>query len=162
MIDFIPRRPAMDRFAEKCAFDPYTGCVMWIGGITMGGGHSQPYGSFKFMRRRWAAHRWSAVHIHGFDIEGLHVDHCCPCGPSTLCVEHVKPESAEVNRELQHSRPGRNWQSLETRQHWLFVDKGIRQSRPRPEPVPLDVPFFTPPLWLKPYLPKENSYDCPF
>lgn len=155
----------LQRFAEKCAFDPTTGCVMWIGGTTSGHGHNEPYGAFWDDGRRWFAHRWSAFHIHGLEITGLQVDHNCPYGASTLCVEHVKPETNEVNRALQHTRPGRAFQSLETRRYWLFVSKGIEPYIPPPR-VETDIPFYSPPDWLRPFLPasvlEEILHDCPF
>lgn len=159
-------RPALVRFAEKCAFDPYTGCVMWVGGTTAGHGHNEPYGSFWFEGEKWTAHRWAAIHIHGFDITGLQVDHNCPAGPSTLCVEHLKPETAEVNRYLQNVRPGRAFQDLDTKRYWLFVSKGIEPTPSRRRRVSLDIPFHTPPEWLLPFLPNfsmmENVHECPF
>lgn len=154
-------RPALERFAERCAFDPVTGCVMWIGGKTSGRGHSEPYGSFWFEGARWFAHRWAAMHIHGFEITGLQVDHCCPAGPSTLCVEHVKPEPAEVNRALQSLRPGRAFQTLTTRQWWLFVTKGIEEEPVR-ERIEDGIPFHQPPAWLRPFLKQEIDNGCPF
>lgn len=153
--------PALQRFAEKCAFDPVTGCVMWVGGTTSGRGHGEPYGSFWFEGERWFAHRWAAMHIHGFEITGLQVDHCCPAGPSTLCVEHVKPEPAEVNRTLQSLRPGRAFQTLTTRQWWLFVTKGIEEEPVR-ERIEDGIPFHQPPAWLRPFLKQEKNDDCPF
>ena len=156
-----PKLPAIERFAAKCAFDPVTGCVMWIGGKTSGRGHGEPYGSFWFEGERWFAHRWAAMHIHGFEITGLQVDHCCPAGPSTLCVEHVKPEPAEVNRVLQSLRPGRAFQTLTTRQWWLFVTKGIEEEPVR-ERIEDGIPFHQPPAWLRPFLKQEKNDDCPF
>jgi len=156
-----PKLPAIERFAAKCAFDPVTGCVMWIGGKTSGRGHGEPYGSFWFEGERWFAHRWAAMHIHGFEITGLQVDHCCPAGPSTLCVEHVKPEPAEVNRQLQNLRPGRGFQTLTTRQWWLFVTKGIEEEPVR-ERIEDGIPFHQPPAWLRPFLKQEKNDDCPF
>lgn len=146
----MSRPTALERFARKCAFDPVTGCVMWIGGQTSGHGHNQPYGSFWFEGRHWLAHRWAAHFIHGFDITGLQVDHCCPDGPSTLCVQHLKPETAAVNRMLQHLRPGRTVQSLSTRQYWLFVERGFEPYEP-PVRNCEGVPFFTVPDWLRPF-----------
>lgn len=136
---------------------------MWIAGRTTGHGHSEPYGRFwdSELEEMVLAHRWSAKHIHGFNIDGLQVDHNCPCGPTTLCVQHVKPETAQVNRYLQHARPGRAFQSLETKRYWLFVQKGLSEMPPRPT-IELDVPFYTPPAWLAPFLVRENSDDCPF
>jgi len=154
--------PALQRFAEKCAFDYATGCVMWVGGMTSGHGHHQPYGSFWFEGRRWFAHRWSGVHIHGLDLTGLQAGHSCPCGPSTLCVEHVKAETLAENRELQNVQKHRAFQNLDTRQHWLFVSKGVTPYEP-PFRETLDIPFFEPPGWLRPFLPVvENVDDCPF
>jgi hypothetical protein len=156
------RKTSLQRFAEKCAFDPVTGCVMWVGGATSGHGHNQPYGSFWFEGERWFAHRWAAIHIHGFEITGLQVDHNCPCGPSTLCVQHIKPETSAINLALQHLRPGRAIQSLDTRQYWLFVEKGVEPYREPVREIP-EIPFFEPPEWLKPFLPVlENIDDCPF
>ena len=154
--------PALERFARKCAFDPLTGCVMWISGQTSGHGHNQPYGAFWFEGSHWLAHRWAAIHIHGLEITGLQVDHCCPAGPSTLCVQHVKPEPADVNRALQHLRPGRTIQQLATKQYLLLVERGYEEYK-APERIPGDVPFFTPPDWLRPFLPaKEFENACPF
>lgn len=147
-----PKKTLLERFAEKCAFDPFTGCVMWIGGQTAGQGHNEPYGRFWFDGRMVLAHRWSAEHIHGHDITGLQVDHNCPVGPSTLCVQHVKPETSEVNRLLQATRPGRAFQDLETRRYWIFVQVGIEPHIAR-ERVPADSPVFLPPLWLRPFMP---------
>lgn len=164
----MPRWPSMtlkdplQRFAEKCAFDPFTGCVMWVGGTTSGHGHHQPYGSFWFEGARWFSHRWSAVNIHGFDLTGLQAGHCCPCGPSTLCVEHVQPETAEVNRMLQDIQKHRAFQNLDTRQHWLFVSKGVVPYQEPVREIP-EIPYFEPPEWLRPFLPVlENADDCPF
>lgn len=155
-------KSSLQRFAEKCAFDVATGCVIWTGGTSAGSGHSQPYGRFWDAGEMWYAHRWAAANIHGFDITGLQVDHCCPCGPLTLCVQHVKPEPAEANRALQHLRPGRAVQSLATKQYWLFVAKGIEEYRPILRES-FDIPFYHPPDWLRPYLEKlENIGDCPF
>jgi len=159
----IPRpkgRTALDRFAQKCAFDPITGCVMWIGGQTQGHGHHEPYGSFWFEGARWLAHRWSAKHIHGFDIDNLQVDHNCLCGPSTLCIEHVKPETPEINRYLQNTRSGRLIQNLETRRFWIHTQVGILTYNPVERMVD-GVPFYMPPQWLLPYMPvlEMQGYD---
>lgn len=153
--------PAIERFVRRCAFDPVTGCVMWIGGKTSGRGHNEPYGRFWFEGEQWLAHRWATIHIHGFDLTGMQVDHCCPAGPSTLCVQHVKPETAEVNRALQHLRPGRAYQALATKQWWVFVTKGLEEEPIRPR-VSDGVPFHSPPAWLAAHLPKDISNACPF
>ena len=135
---FLPTRPALERFVAKCAFDAGTGCVRWTGGQTQGRGHSAPYGSFWYEGRRWFAHRWAARFIHGLDIDGLQVDHCCPrelvAHPDTLCVQHLQAIPAADNRELQ----------------WLRVQVGIDEPPPLPAPADgLLVPFFTAPAWLQ-------------
>jgi len=153
---------ALQRFAEKCAFDPITGCVMWVGTMTRGHGHNEPYGYFWFEGKMWLAHRWAAIHIHGFEITNLQVDHCCPAGPSTLCVEHVKPETAAINRFLQHARPGRALQDLDTKRYWAFVTKGLEEYRSVPRSND-GVPCCNPPPWLQPFLTNwENFDDAPF
>jgi hypothetical protein len=152
----------LERFAEKCAFDPFTGCVMWTGGTTSGHGHNQPYGSFWFGNRRWFAHRWAALHIHGLDIASVQVDHCCPAGPSTLCVQHVQTLTLEENRKLQAERSDhRCAQSDEARKYWIFVQKGLEEYR-SPERLPDNVPFHAAPAWLAPFLKTEELEDCPF
>lgn len=156
----VQGKTTLERFAEKCAFDPITGCVMWIGGQTKGHGHHEPYGRFRD-GTTWLAHRWSAHNIHGHDITNRQVDHCCPCGPSTLCVEHVNPETAKANRYLQHSRPGRAFQDLETRRYWVHVQVGLMTREPI-ERITEGIPWFTPPTWLIPFMPMEISDDCPF
>lgn len=158
----LPSDP-LERFASKCAFDPATGCVMWTGTTTHGKGRTQPYGYFWFQGRMVLAHRWSAEHIHGLDIDGLEVDHCCPAGPSTLCVQHLEPEPGTINRALRHERTSRTFQALETRRYWLFVELGIEQPPEPPVRVPDDVPFYAPPAWLAPFLaPIGDPDDCPF
>jgi len=130
---FKVERPAIERFLEKCEFDPRTGCVIWVGGTTSGRGHSQPYGSFWFEGRRWFAHRWAAKYIHGQHIDDLQVDHCCPCGPRTLCVQHVQAVPPAINRELQ----------------WIRVQVGL-EPEPAVGEVEIDEPpFYYPPDWLQ-------------
>ena len=144
------RRPALVRFAEKCRFDPTTGCVLWIGGKSNGQGNSATYGVFKDEGRRWFAHRWAAVHIHGFDIDGFQVDHCCedhgaPAN-NTLCVQHLQPLTLADNLAKRWGRRLWGWDE------W-------REPEP-PEPVE-GVPFYLPPLWLRPFL-KSEPRGCPF
>lgn len=141
----------LQRFLSFCKFDPGTGCVIWMGGQTSGRGHSAPYGSFWFEGRRWFAHRWAAMHIHGHDIDGLQVEHFCPARehPNTLCVEHVHPLPGALNRELQTLRGRGPDQTTAERMNWIYVQVGLEL----PPPVDLDafegVPFYATPAWLK-------------
>lgn len=164
------RRPPLERFAEKCRFEPHTGCVVWIGGKTSGqGGSKGVYGAFRDGDTRWFAHRWSAHHIHGFDINGLQVDHYCPAllaigaRPNTLCVEHVQTATLEQNVALQHARRRETQTNLQ-RQFWLMVHRGWEELPPQPETIDLEqIPFFAPPAWLQPFTAAEReAATCPF
>lgn len=155
-------RPALERFAEKCEFDPATGCVLWTGGTTAGRGNTARYGSFWFEGARWFAHRWAAIHIHGIALGENQAGHNCPAGPNTLCVQHVTGQTqlenlAELNGRLKAK------QCNADRQYFLFLALGIEQAPEPVEPDPEAVPFYTPPEWLAPFLkPKVNDDDCPF
>lgn len=147
---------AMLRFREKCRFEPETGCVVWIGGTTMGRGHHVPYPSFWYEGKRWFGHRWAARFIHGLDIDSFHVDHCCPhiMKPNTLCVEHLQAITPRLNRQLQ-----------ETRKTMIHLQVGLLQYEevygPQPDEHECnDIPFHSPPAWLG--LKPETSDECPF
>lgn len=143
------RRPALERFAEKCRFDPVTGCVLWIGGTSSGQGKTALYGVFKDEGRRWFVHRWAAKHIHGFDIDGLEVDHCCKPRPNTLCVQHLQAVTQLRNLQLMWGRRLWGW------------DEWSWEPEPEPEPDPFAIPFHLPPAWLRPFL-KSEQQGCPF
>jgi hypothetical protein len=158
---------ALARFADKCEFDPTTGCVLWRGGTTSGRGNTASYGSFWYDGRRWFAHRWAAVHIHRLAVNDMQVGHCCPAGPNTLCVQHLEPQTQLDNLAEQAGRMAarRLEQSADERQHWLFVSLGIREPAPALIADPDAIPFHQPPGWLLPYLrprPGENGDGCPF
>lgn len=139
---FLPTDP-VERFREKCRFEPETGCVIWTGSKSWGRGKHIRYGSFRDGKKIWLAHRWAAKHIHGLDIEDRQVDHCCPNIPipNTLCVEHLQVLTAEHNR----------WLQTERRRHFIHLEVGL---------LPYDeiygiadeeserVPFYTEPTWL--------------
>jgi len=151
--------PALERFRAKCRFEPATGCVIWTGGTTAGRGNTARYGSFKYEGRRWFAHRWAAEHVHGLDVAGVTVGHCCPHGPNTLCVQHLRPETLGENVAERNRRVA---QSPDVRQHWLFVSLGLRALEPVAELADL-VPFYEPPAWLT--VDKAvnlSDEDCPF
>lgn len=148
----------LERFLSFCRFEPETGCVVWIGGVTMGRGHHVPYPAFWFEGKRWFGHRWAAKFIHGLDIDRLHVDHCClgRARPNTLCVEHLQAITPRLNRQLQ-----------ETRKTFIHMQVGLLQyeevygySPDPPEPTD-DIPFFSPPSWLT-TLKGPAHDDCPF
>lgn len=155
-------KTALQRFAEKCQFDAATGCVLWTGGTSSGRGNSARYGVF-WHEGRWFAHRWAAMHIHGIELGSFQVGHCCPCGPNTLCVEHVEGQTQIENLEEQHGRRRLAQQSAVERQHWLFVQLGIHEPEPEAPQQTDGIPYHEPPAWLRPYLqPKEANDDCPF
>lgn len=146
---------ALMRFRKFCRFEAETGCVLWTGGVRMGRGHHIPYPNFWFNGLNWHGHRWSGKFIHGLDIEGYHVDHCCPHRPipNTLCVEHVQAKTLRENVELQHGR----------RKHFIHLQVGLLDYEEVyggiAEPVE-DIPFYSPPAWLQPEEPTND--DCPF
>lgn len=147
----------MARFLAKCLFEPHTGCVVWIGGKSWGRGKNIRYGTFSYEGKPWLAHRWAAKHIHGFDIDGLQVDHCCPNIPipNTLCVAHLRPETGERNRHLQTER----------RRHFVHLQVGLLDFfevyAAAPAPDPEAIPFYDPPSWLTIKGPIDGS-SCPF
>lgn len=160
--------PAIDRFLEKCAFDPTTGCVLWTGGTTCGRGKSAPYGSFWYEGRRWFAHRWAAAHIHGLAIDDMHVDHCCPLDragphnplpPNTLCVRHLQAISGVDNSAL-----------VAARRTWILTQKGYYEPPPlfaELKAPPGDLPGFershAPPAWFPVDRAVNDALsDCPF
>ena len=157
-------RPALERFAEKCRFDPTTGCVLWTGGTTAGRGNSARYGSFWFDGVRWYAHRWSAIYIKGLNLGNHQAGHCCPHGPNTLCVEHVTGQTQLENLDELNSRlKARAQQSSTDKQFWLFVALGIERVAEPAEPDPDAIPFYEPPEWFKPFMLKtETDDDYPF
>ena len=161
-------RPALERFAEKCEFDPATGCVLWRGGTSAGRGNTTRYGVFWDDGRRVFAHRWTAVHIHGIDLGSDEAGHCCPHGPNSLCVQHIRGETKADNIAERNTRVAKGLQLPDIRQFFLFVQLGIEQ--PERDPVmeenidKLDaIPFYEPPEWFRPFMPKaSNDDDCPF
>lgn len=129
--------------------------MVWIGGKTSGRGHSSPYGAFKYEGRRWFAHRWAAKFIHGMEIDGLHVDHCCPhiSYPNSLCVQHVQPLTLLENVALQHRRT------------WIHTQVGLLPPPPVAEVDPEAVPFYVAPEWFvkaKPGYVAPQLSDTPF
>ena len=156
-------KSALERFREKCRFDATTGCVIWTGAKTAGRGNTAVYGKFRNEHGESEyAHRYAARAIHGLDIGGLTVGHCCEPTPNTLCVQHLEPQSLAFNVAEGNTR--RAVQGADERQHWLFVSLGIYEPVPEAEPAADDlVPYYDPPAWLgidKPVnLPDD---DCPF
>lgn len=135
---FRVSRAALDRFLDKCRFNPVTGCVEWIGGKTRGRGKTSWYGSFWAEGKAWKAHRWAARFIHGLEIDGMEVDH--ECG-NTLCVHHLQVCTGSVNREL----------------YWIRVEVGLEPEPDEPGPEDDGIPWFDPPDWFA----ATYSLTCP-
>lgn len=150
---------ALQRFAAKCEFDAATGCVMWTGGTTRGRGNSATYGSFWADGRRWFAHRWAAVHIHGFDLGHDTVGHKCN---RTLCVQHLEPQTLSANIAERNTRVAATArQTSEQRQFWLLVERGYEQA-PEQAEAPDAIPFHEPPEWLRPFISQPAPDEAPF
>lgn len=88
-------RPVVDRFADMVALAD-SGCLEWIGGLTLGG-----YGSFavdatKATPRRDMAHRWSYEHHVGPIPDSYDIDHLCR---NRRCVnpDHLEAVTRRVN-----------------------------------------------------------------
>ena len=159
----LPMDP-LQRFVAKCRFEPATGCVIWTGAQTQGRGNTAVYGGFWFEGRRWFAHRWSGVHIHGLNLDGAQAGHNCPHGPNTLCVEHVVAQTQADNLAEQRERlgpPGTS-QDARDRQYWLFVALGIERQPDQAAASPDDIPFYSPPEWFARHQPAVATSDCPF
>jgi hypothetical protein len=159
----VPTATPLERFRRYCQFDATTGCVLWIGGTAAGRGKSARYGSFWADGRRWFAHRWAARFIHGLDIDGYTVDHCCdpwraggdePLLPNTLCVQHLAAETRVDNTLLAMQR-----------RTWVLTQKGYYEPPPLfaelEAPGPHAIPFHTPPAWLDTIV-KNDDEECPF
>lgn len=160
-------KSALQRFAEKCEFDPTTGCVLWIGATHAGQGNSARYGSFWDEGRSIRAHRWAAVHIHGIELGTDEAGHCCPAGPNSLCMQHLEGQTKADNVAERNTRVAKATQSAATRQFYLFKQLGIHEPEPEIEKLVdslLDIPFYEPPAWFRPYMKTEatNDDDCPF
>lgn len=152
---------ALQRFASKCQFDAVTGCVVWVGGKTRGRGNTAQYGSFWYEGQRWFAHRWAGAHIHGLRLDGVQAGHTCA---NTLCVQHVVAQSQAENLAEMHGRRARKVeQSNDERRYWLLVELGYEQMPDEHEAPADDIPFLTPPEWLRPFLAQtEETDECPF
>lgn len=160
-------KSSLQRFAEKCEFDPITGCVLWIGGTSAGRGNSARYGVFWDDGRRVFSHRWAAVNIHGIELGSDEAGHCCPNQPNSLCVQHLEGQTKTENVIERNTRVAKANQSAATRQFYLFKQLGIGEPEPDPEIERLltelnGVPFYDPPEWFRPYIRKVNDDDCPF
>lgn len=152
----------LERFAEKCRFDPATGCVLWTGATTAGRGNSTRYGSFWFEGARWFAHRWSAIHIHRIALGSHQAGHCCPHGVNSLCVEHVTAQTNDENQAEKNERlRTKAEQTNAEKQFYLFVQLGIEPAPMMAAPAVDEIPFYLPPKWLRPFL-KESSDEPPF
>lgn len=88
-------RSDVDRFSARIALQD-DGCIVWLGGKTVGG-----YGSFASRTTRGSeqkvmAHRWSHEHHCGTIPDGLDIDHLCR---NRACVnpEHLEPVTRQEN-----------------------------------------------------------------
>lgn len=156
----------LERFAEKCEFDPLTGCVVWTGATQAGQGNTTRYGSFWDQGRSIRAHRWAAVHIHGIELGTDEAGHCCPHGPNSLCVQHLEGQRKADNIAERNTRVAKANQTAETRQFYLFKQLGILEPEPEIDRLMDElnnVPFYEPPEWFRPFIKKANNDDdCPF
>lgn len=122
------RKTAKQRFLEKLVFNPFTGCVLWAGGTSAGGGRSIFYPTFWDGEKMVRGHIWAAEHLHGLKrLPGYHVDHQCRV---SLCVFHLRILPGEVNRSL-----------ASLKRQKMFEDTFN------------DIPYYRPPDWCPPNIP---------
>jgi len=108
----VKRKTSIERFKDKCEFQPGSGCVLWQGATAANSAGDTRSPRFRDGGKVWAARKWAAVHIHGLEVgEGMIVVNSCG---EDRCVQHV---SAIV--------PGFN-----VRQHWLLTDYGYLEREP--------------------------------
>lgn len=62
----------VERFFNKLAFEPNSGCWLWMGACNSGG-----YGQVGLFGRNWSAHRISFILHRGSIPFGLELDHLC-------------------------------------------------------------------------------------
>lgn len=159
-------KAALKRFAAKCQFEPETGCVVWTGGTTSGQGCNTLYGSFWFEGRRWFAHRWSTIYIHGHDLGKDTAGHFCPHtadgNPNSLCIEHVKPQTMADNvaeRNVRYHAARRAQKAEQSGQqmlYWKMVKLGYEPPPPQHDGLlPVGVARFDPPEWYRPFMPDD-------
>lgn len=116
-------RPVIQRFLEKVAVNPETGCWEWTGGIRPNG-----YGQFSAGRKEdgtASAHRVSYELFVGPIPPRLELDHLCRV---RHCVnpKHLEPVTARENTRRSMSPHGINARKTHCKNNHLFDDGNTR------------------------------------
>ena len=84
------KKTALERFEDKYAPEPNSGCWLWLSSLRDG------YGTFRVGRKMVPAHRFSYEAQFGAVAEGLVLDHLCRV---RCCVnpQHLEPVTNQVN-----------------------------------------------------------------
>jgi hypothetical protein len=83
-----------NRFLDQVAFEPMSGCWLWVGHINADG-----YGSIRVQKVLYQVHRYAYTILVGEVPEGLELDHTCQV---RCCVNpaHLKPVTSAENKRL--------------------------------------------------------------
>lgn len=102
------RRDPMDRFLDKVATEPNTGCWLWTGKV------ASDYPRFKVRSyTEVGAHRWSWEQMNGAIPNGLQIDHLCSV---SICVNprHLRVVTGTENVFAPHSKSSPKLNLLKT------------------------------------------------
>lgn len=118
-----------ERFLNKVAPEPNTGCWLWMNCINHSG-----YGMFGINRKAVLAHRYSYEYYKGEIPTGLSIDHICSVR-SCVNPDHLDAVTAKENTQRTHARGrARNGNEVKThcREGHLYSGDNLYVLRTQP------------------------------